>query len=136
MPDPPPGFHDFINSFNKGLTGDFVPRPFYEPDGDSLIFYARDEQSYAKRLNPLLTLFLSSNDNSLVGCEVKGVQHMLKVAGDFGFLVQDTNIKMRILLAIALVTPPEDPSLDRYRSDLSNFVGDDIEICPEELARA
>jgi hypothetical protein len=130
------GLENYVNSLNEKISGEFVASPYYEPDGDSLIFYVRDVQSYAKRLNPLLTVFLSSDDHSLVGCEVKGVQHMLRLAGDFGLLVHDADIKLRILLAFALVPQPDDPSLDRYADDLRNFVGDDIEMRREDLVRA
>jgi hypothetical protein len=61
---------------------------------------------------------------------------MLRLAGDFGLLVHDADIKLRILLAFALVPQPDDPSLDRYADDLRNFVGDDIEMRREDLVRA
>lgn len=102
-------------------TGEFTARPYYEPDSDSLIFYARDEQSYAKRINNLLTLYLASDDDSLVGCEIKSVKRMLRIGGDFGLLVHDEKIKLGCFLAFALVAPPDDPNLEQYEQAVRQF---------------
>ena len=115
----------------KSEVADFTPRPYYEPEGDSLIFYARNEQSYAKRINSLLTLFLSSQDNSPVGCEVKGVQRMLRIAGDVGVLVHDRKLKLGFFLAFALVPPPDDPADEQYEEEVKQF--EDVELDAREL---
>lgn len=127
------GLNEYLESLQRGAKSlpPFSPRPYYEPEGDSLIVYVRSEQSFAKRLNGLLTLFLSTADRSLVGCEVKGVQRLLRIAGDFGVLVHDQKIKLGILLAFALAQPPEDPSLEDYEDDVKAF--ENIEIDRKEL---
>jgi hypothetical protein len=118
----------------KSEVPDFSPRPYYQPEGDSLMFYSRNEPSYAKRINSLLTLFLSSNDNSLVGCEVKGVQRMLRIAGDFGVLVADRKLRLGFFLAFALVPPPDDPAIDQYQDEIKRF--EDVELDAGELVPA
>ena len=55
----------------------FTPIPFWEPETDSLIFYFKNEPSYSRRLNPLMTVFLSARDDRMVGCEVKGIKRIL-----------------------------------------------------------
>ena len=126
-------YHDFLKKNLENLPP-FSPRPYYEPEGDSLIFYARDEQSYAKRLNSLLTLFLATKDNTLVGCEVKGVQRLLRIAGEFGVIVRDQKIRLGILLAFALAEPAEDPSLESFEEEFQEYR--DVEIDSRDLQPA
>jgi hypothetical protein len=127
------GLNEYFE-FLRSEVGEFTPRPHYEPEGDSLIFYGRNEQSYAKRINSLLTLFLSSQDNSLVGCEVKGVQRMLRIAGDFGVLVHDRKLRLGFFLAFALVPPPDDPAFEQYEEEVKQF--EDVELDARELVPA
>lgn len=124
---------EYVRKISEGLP-EFSVKPYYEPDCDSLILYVRNEPSYARRLNSLLTLFLSAEDHSLVGCEVKGVQRLLRLAGEFGVLVRDKKIRLGILLAFALAEPPEDPALDEYESRFKDF--ENIEIEREALVPA
>lgn len=57
--------------------GPFKPAPYYDPEMDALIFYARDVQSYASRQNDVLTLYLSMADDSLVGFKLLGVKELV-----------------------------------------------------------
>jgi len=127
------GLNEFLTSLAAPI-GEFRARPIYEPEGDSLLFYARDEQSYAKRINSLLTVFLSTHDNSLVGCEVKGVQRMLKIGGDFGVLVHDEKVRLGFFLAFALMPPPENPELEQLGDEVKQF--EDVELDRQELCLA
>lgn len=117
-------------------TGEFIARPFYEPKTDSLIYYARDARSYGKRLNELITLFLSTTDNSLVGCELKGVKRLMKRVDGVIVFVHDHKIKLSLLMGIALAPEPDDEELvDRYRDELLESTepvevdAHDLEMC-------
>lgn len=134
------GLNEFMNDIRTTNLGTFTPAPFFETDSDSLIFYARNERSHRKRLNSVLTLFLSTDDDSLVGCEVKGVTRILRQvkllkASGFGVLVQDHKIKLAVFLAFALAPAPEDPALEeRYEDDLEELGNTDVDF--PELACA
>lgn len=65
------GFAAFLVAAKEEM-GEFEARPYYEPETDSLIYYTRDVSSYSKRVSKYLTVFLSNDDDSLVGIEVKG----------------------------------------------------------------
>ena len=69
--------HELGELLKEGVHGPFRPEPFYEPATDSLIYYERDERSYAKRISRHLTVFLSVQDDTLVGVEIKGVKASL-----------------------------------------------------------
>ena len=100
-------------------AGKFEPKPYYEPAGDSVIFYARNVASHEHWVNDLVTLFLSNDDKSLVGCEIKSVKLMLSTARKLGFTIQDCRLKLSILLLYAL-GPLSEPDvvalIDRHHS--------------------
>jgi len=135
------GMNEFMNEIRSAKLDAFKPAPFYESESDSLLLYVRNEQSHRKRLNSLLTLFLSTSDDSLVGCEVKGVTRIMKQveqlkASGFGVLVHDHKIKLAVFLAFALAPAPEDPALEeRYEDDLEGLGDMDID-CPEMACAA
>jgi len=129
------GLNEYLDDLRQGCSDRFSPSPYYERESDSVVFYARDEQSYAKRLNDQLTIFVSTHDDSLVGCEVKGVTRMLKIAGDYGVVVLDKKIKLGILLAFAIALQPEDPAAEQYDEELKNSFRD-VEFDREQLALA
>lgn len=79
-----------LNEFAEHLDGalarisEFTPKPYYEADTDSLIYYLRDVSSYSKRVTKYFTLFLANSDDSLVGFEVKGVGVIIKAVANLG----------------------------------------------------
>ncbi len=59
------------------MTQEFRAEPFYESITDSLIYYARNERSYAKYIDKYLTIFLSIKDDTFVGFEITGLCALL-----------------------------------------------------------
>src|SRR5260221_542789 len=72
----------------------FEPRPYYGAEEDSLTFYFDGAESYAKRVDALLTLFLSVKTDHLVGCQVKGVRKKLQRLGHFGIAVKHGKVRL------------------------------------------
>src|SRR5262249_30753966 len=62
----------------------FRPAPVYFPTGDFLSYLIKDVPCVAKRLDDVVTLYLTRDTHELVGFKVKGVRHILKRAGAFG----------------------------------------------------
>jgi hypothetical protein len=60
----------------------FESRPIYSPDGDFISLYLRDEDSYAERVDDLLTIYRSVENDALVGWKIKGVRRLLKARSD------------------------------------------------------
>lgn len=109
-------YHDFLNEVCSN-PAPFHAKPYYEAEGDSLIFYVKDRPSYAKRLNTIFTLFLSADDDSLVGCEIKGVKRLLKIYGDFMACVTEGRRKkprLGIILGFALAPSQDDDLLKEF----------------------
>jgi hypothetical protein len=83
---------------SKNQPQGFSSRPYYSRDGDSLSFYFRDEASYGERVDQLLTLYRSIENKRIVGCQIKGVQCILKRLNEFGVQTKEyKTLDLRII---------------------------------------
>ena|SRR5258707_12766650 len=82
---------------SQNKPGNFSPRPFYSRDGDSLFFYFKDRPSYGERVDEFFTLYRSIETRELTGCQIKGVQCILKRLGAFGVRITDKTVDLRII---------------------------------------
>jgi hypothetical protein len=134
------GVSEYFDFLKEGLaqTGPFVAKPFYRPESDTLYFYGRDVPSYARRLNPLLTVFLANDDESLVGFKIEDVQRIVAQMERLGmekFLIDGrrNGIQLTIFLDLALIAPPADgqPELARIEEAVRQF--DNVIVDRREL---
>lgn len=132
------GLTDYFAFLKEGLaqSGPLVPKPFYRPESDTLYFYGHDVPSYARRLNPLLTVFLANDDDSLIGFKIKGVQRILARMERLGrdkFVMHDQHegIRLTIFLEFALVPPPDEPELVGFEDAVRQY--DDVIVDTREL---
>jgi len=84
---------DLMTYLERKKPRKFQPRPYYGRDEDSLTFYFNNAESYARRVDELLTLFLSLKTEELVGFQVKGVRKNLKRLGGFGIAIKHGKIR-------------------------------------------
>jgi hypothetical protein len=114
------GLSDFAGYLKSAKKGEFAPRPIYEPETDSILYYRRDARNYEHRVNGYLTLFLAVEDDTVVGMEIKGVRATLIPAiedMDYVALSKPVTVKsedgedidISVMLRCALVPPPEQP---------------------------
>ena len=91
----------------------FTPHPHYSPEGDSLTFYIRNEDAYARRVDDFLTVYLSTATDDLVGCQVKGVRRIFK-RSSFGIAIEQRRVGLgQVFLAyMAFAEAPE--ARERY----------------------
>lgn len=83
---------------SKNQPQGFNSRPYYSREGDSLSFYFRDEDSYGERVDQLLTLYRSIETGRIVGCQIKGVQCILKRLDEFGVQTKEyKTLDLRII---------------------------------------
>jgi len=110
----------------------FEPRPYYGHDEDCLTFYFHNAESYGRRVDELLTLFLSLETNDLVGCQVKGIRKNLKRLGDFGIAIKHGKVRLGLffhLLAFLAEKPEQKESyldLSRRTKDLDVQLDDEL----------
>lgn len=134
------GLTEFLDFLKEGLGhgGPFVAKPFYDHESDTLYFYGRDVPSFARRVNPLLSVFLANDDESLVGFKIEGVQRILARMERLGmekFVIdkRDEGIRLTIFLELALIAPPDDgqPDLERFEAAFRQY--DDVVVDAREL---
>lgn len=89
--------------------GPFEPVAYFGAEEDALLFYFRNEPDYAKRLNSRVTAYLAMSDDSLVGCQIKGVQSAIDDLGAFDISLSDGKTKLRMLFMAFWGTVADDP---------------------------
>lgn len=120
-----------LADFLKREHGPFRPKPFYERETDSLIYYVRDVPSFGQRINSLFTLFLAVDDNTLVGCEVKGAKRLVDRVGSFVIEVEDHDsrkIRLGALVGYALAPEPDTPVVVAEFQDHIKKLRDDFDV--------
>ncbi len=82
---------------NVRETNAFTPSPLYTPEGDSLMFFMKDEESYRERIDELLTVYRSMQTNGIVGCQIKGVRHKLDELSKYIVTVTSEEFELGLL---------------------------------------
>ncbi len=72
-----------VSELLKGVEGEFQPYSYFCEDSDALTVYFRGDPDYSKRLTDHITLYLSLEDDSIVGCRVKGISGILEDLPNF-----------------------------------------------------
>jgi hypothetical protein len=104
----------------------FVPRPMYFPDGDFVSYFLKDERAYARRVDDLLTVYVSMKTDELVGCKIKGVRRLLKKLGEFGVMIDDREGAVLGLLFLAAASLTDDPSQKEEYERIGQKIGSAI----------
>ena len=103
-----------LNQFlkkNRIETKAFVPSPLYTPEGDSLMFYMKDEESYRERIDDLLTVYRSIETNEIIGCQIKGVRHKLDELSKFLVTVSSTELELGLLFLTYMAMASRDETV-------------------------
>ena len=109
----------------------FLRRPYYGQEEDSLTFYFDNAESYARRVDQLLTVFLSLKTDELVGFQVKGVRENLKRLGEFGIAIKHGKVRCGLFFHL-LAFLAEKPTQRKKYLDLSERTKD-FELELDEL---
>jgi hypothetical protein len=65
----------------------FRPEPWYNPDGDCIVYKMANEAAVAERIDELLTIYRSAEDERAIGFQIKGVDAIVRKFGLAGFAV-------------------------------------------------
>ena len=109
---------DLMKYLETTKPAGFEPRPYYGSEEDSLTFYFDNAESYGKRVDELLTLFLSVKNDELVGCQVKGVRKNLARLGRFGVAIKHGKVRLDLFFHL-LAFLAEKPQQRQKYMDLS-----------------
>ena len=85
----------------------FRPHPRYYRDGDSLTFFIKGEDVVARRVDELLTVYVSAKTEELVGAKIKGVRQILSTLGSFGVTIKDAGLTLGMLFLAGMAVSRE-----------------------------
>ncbi len=114
---------DLMKYLETAKPRGFEPRPYYGSEEDSLTFYFDKAESYGKRVDELLALFLSVKTDELVGCQVKGVRKNLERLGKFGISIKHRKVRLDLFFHL-LAFLAEKPQQRQKYLDLSQRTKD------------
>jgi len=73
-------------------AGPFAPTATYDPDGDCIEFLAKPDSFYAERIDDLVTVYYSHENNEIMGSLIKGISRFCEE-----LLERSAGVKIRIL---------------------------------------
>jgi hypothetical protein len=125
---------DFMRELEGKEAPAFIaPQIYYGPKEDSLLFYFRNDESYAHRLDNVVTLFLSFEGDEVVGCQVKGLRRKLESDGRLSVVIRkDGKVKLGLFFHLLAFDVPE-PEPRSLLVELGQQAKG-IEVDPMELA--
>ncbi|MGA2616594.1 MAG: hypothetical protein ABSF26_03230 [Thermoguttaceae bacterium] len=106
--------HDLIDYLADKEPGKFTPRPHYSRDADSLTFFFRGDDAVAKRVDDLLTVYVSVETDELVGAKIKGIKRVLSTLGDFGVTIKDEGLTLGMLFLACMAVSRESVNKSEY----------------------
>jgi hypothetical protein len=112
---------DLIKFLETAEPKGFEPRPYFGPEEDSLTFYFDNAESYGKRVDDLLTLFVSVKSDELVACQVKDIRKNLKRLGKFGIAIKHGKVRLDLFFHL-LAFLAEKPQQRQKYLDLSERI--------------
>lgn len=87
----------------------FRPIATYDPDGDCIEFLARGDAFYGTRVDDLLTVYHSQENDQIIGSLIKGVKGLLEKHPGLRIEVQDGKVRLVHLIRARLWTSHLDP---------------------------
>lgn len=126
----------FLSDFVSGESR-FVAEPWYNPDGDCIVYQMANEAVVADRIDAILTIYRSVETKRAIGYQIKGVAALARKFGFDGMLVQSTQdkecIKQVSLSALLLAAYEDGPkTISRRRGYADALAGVDAPRIPAE----
>jgi len=109
----------FLKDFVVGLSRR-QSEPWYNPEGDCIIYQMCDEGMVAARIDEVLTVYNSAVTGKTIGFQIKGVAALAKMFGCEGILVEckegDGEVLQIRLMALLLAAYEKGPKTIGRRS--------------------
>ncbi|MGB7195316.1 MAG: hypothetical protein WBD81_17820 [Collimonas pratensis] len=111
----------FLSNLVVGVERETIYEPWYNPDGDCIVYQMVDEAIIADRIDDVLTIYRSAITGNPVGYQIKGVAALARIFGLDGISVisdQDHHELKRVsVFAILLAAYERGPkTISRRRS--------------------
>jgi len=102
----------FLDDVMDG-SPEFHAAPWYNPDGDCIVYQMANEAIVADRIDPVLTVYRSAIDRRPIGFQIKGVQAIIRKFGFDGLAVaaqsDDTTVRSISIVALLLAAYEQGP---------------------------
>lgn len=107
---------------------------WYNRAGDCLEFHFTEQAYYAERVDGVLTVYRSQDDDALVGCQVKGISALIAKFGDFGLQIKTDELRLALLFCVSHIVGEdsyyEAPRRHKLYNDLlSRFGKTTVNVC-------
>jgi hypothetical protein len=126
---------DLMQFLDGKMAQGFEPRPYYSPDGDFLVFYLREDEAFAERVDDLLTVYRSLETRELVGCKIKGVRRLVETLRNFGIFIEPEDKSLRLGLLFLSAAYERPPERRHYYEEMGRF-SKDVSLDPLGLQLA
>ena len=78
----------------------FSASAYYDRDGDCIEFLARPDDFYSERIDDLVTVYYSENDNEIVGSLIKGVRELLDSCPNLELAIHAGKVRLSHLFLV------------------------------------
>jgi len=130
---------DFMTEMESmfGPPQEFQPTAMYIPAGDCIEFVARPGRYHAQRLDDLVTVYLSEENDEIVGSLIKGVRALCRQLNEklpgLKINVEDGRVRLEhLFLAHVWSEPVADKLIERtYKKliEVAEETGAEAELC-------
>lgn len=90
------------------MSKSFEPSAYYDSDGDCLEFFIKNDDYYAERVDELLTVYYSRQNNEIIGSLIKGFhrlyENIISKMPGFAIEIKDGRVQMAHLFRARLWT--------------------------------
>jgi len=130
----------FLKDFVSGPSG-LPPEPWYNPDGDCIIYQTADEAVVADRLDEVVTIYRSAITGKALGYQIKGVAAIVKKFGLDGIAIETkeqgeelTEFSLHALLLAAYEGGPKTIRRRRAYAEAFQTVSQQSRVSIDDLA--
>ena len=126
----------FLSDYVEG-SSKFRPEPWYNQEGDCIVYQTANEAIVADRIDEFLTIYSSAIDERPIGFQIKGVHAIIKTFGLDGLAVKveeaGDQIRKISLIALLLAAYEQGPqSLGRRKAYARALSQDQGEVSIDE----
>ena len=133
----------FLSEFVKGVEIESPPEAWYNGTGDCIMYQMSDVATVAERIDDVLTIYHSAEDDKPIGFQIKGVMALAKKFGWDCILVEskedERELKALSVSALLLVAYEGGPKTIGRRRAYAELIdagfANSARISAEELAK-
>ena len=105
----------FFDRVTGGAKPGFTAEPWYNSAGDCIMYHWADDEYFRDWIDDKLTVYRAVKTKQAVGCQIKGIQALLRKLGEFGISLETTD---GTPLALFLFASQADAAMDEERAAL------------------